>query len=96
MAELPQHTQLSLIEKDNKKDSKYIFNGDILTIIKATMKQLVGNNKPYKFYILQPIFRRIIHHIVEKYPILMDRYEKVIKKSEDDDDEPETIVFCDC
>ncbi|KAH9501601.1 hypothetical protein DERF_012437 [Dermatophagoides farinae] len=49
MAELPQHTQLSLIEKDDRKDS----DGDIITIVKATMRQLVGDNKPYKDYMMK-------------------------------------------
>lgn len=58
---------LSCIEKD----APYIFNKDIITLIKSIVKQLIGNNKPYNFYIPQSIFRRIIHLIVEKYPILI-------------------------
>ncbi|KAH9521844.1 hypothetical protein DERF_005468 [Dermatophagoides farinae] len=65
--EIFKYVNLSCIEKD----APYIFNKDIITLIKSIVKQLIGNNKPYNFYIPQSIFRRIIHLIVEKYPILI-------------------------
>lgn len=72
--EIPKYVNLSCIEKD----APYIFNKDIITLIKSIVKQLIGDNKPYNFYIPQSIFRRIIYLIVEKYPIFINRYEKII------------------
>lgn len=60
-------------------DSEPHFKSNVITIIQTINQQLVGDNKPFRYYIPQKDFKKIVGKLLDTYPLIKTRYQRLFQ-----------------